>query len=73
MSVLRGHFDLINTLGFSRDGQTLVSGSRDRTIKIWHVGTGKLQRTLPENAGLIYSIAISSDGNLLVSGSSDKS
>ncbi|MBW4430900.1 MAG: tetratricopeptide repeat protein [Pelatocladus maniniholoensis HA4357-MV3] len=72
LSVLKGHFDLINGLCFSPDGQNLVSASRDRTIKIWHVKTGKLQRTLGENSGFIYDIAISSDGNFLVSGGSDK-
>lgn len=33
---LRGHRDLINALLFSHDGHTLVSGSRDTTLRLWH-------------------------------------
>jgi WD40 repeat protein len=31
----RGHTGLVSSLAFSPDGQRLVSGSRDKTVKIW--------------------------------------
>ncbi|HAT15844.1 MAG TPA: WD40 repeat domain-containing protein, partial [Microcoleaceae bacterium UBA11344] len=34
---LSGHSDNVLSVAISPDGQTLVSGSRDKTIKIWRV------------------------------------
>ena len=32
------HNDCINSVAFSPDGKTIVSGSRDQTIKVWDAG-----------------------------------
>jgi WD40 repeat protein len=31
----RGHTGLVSSLAFSRDGHRLISGSRDKTVKVW--------------------------------------
>jgi WD40 repeat protein len=38
---LRGHKDQIDAVAFSPDGKTLVSGSKDGTVRFWDVATGK--------------------------------
>ncbi|MEZ6060017.1 MAG: hypothetical protein R3C19_06620 [Planctomycetaceae bacterium] len=38
---LFGHRDWIEDLAFSPDGRSLVSASRDGTIKVWQVSTGE--------------------------------
>ncbi|KAG9014086.1 hypothetical protein FRB90_005615, partial [Tulasnella sp. 427] len=37
---LRGHDDWVRAVAFSPDGKTLVSGSRDKTIRMWDAQTG---------------------------------
>jgi WD40 repeat protein len=65
---LRGHSGSIKSVAISRDGQTLVSCSTDHTIKIWHLPTGQLTRTLEED-GLygVSSVAVSPGGQTVVS------
>jgi WD40 repeat protein len=70
--VIKGHFDLINSLCINPKGDLLVSCSRDKTIKIWQLDGGKLIKTLSGNAGLIYTVNISPDGQMIASGGSDK-
>lgn len=38
---LEGHNDWVSSLAISPDGQTLVSGSGDKSIKIWNLQTGE--------------------------------
>jgi WD40 repeat protein len=65
------HTAKVNSVAFSPDGQTLASGSDDKTIKIWQLNTGKVICTLKEHLAPIQSIAFSPDGQTLVSGSWD--
>ena len=67
---LTGHEGWVTSVAISPDGQTLVSGSTDDTIKVWDLSTGKLVRTLTGQKGGV-EIAISPDGQTLVSGSWD--
>ena len=48
--------------------ETLVSGSRDNTIKLWDVTTGQELRALKGHAGRVNSVALSPDGKILLSG-----
>ncbi|MFM6322971.1 MAG: WD40 repeat domain-containing protein, partial [Microcystis panniformis] len=36
---LKGHEGTVKSVNFSPDGKTLVSGSEDKTIKLWYLGT----------------------------------
>ncbi|HEY4389706.1 MAG TPA: WD40 repeat domain-containing protein, partial [Ktedonobacteraceae bacterium] len=59
-------------VAISPNGQTLVSGGGDKTIKVWNLSTGKLARTLIGHEGFVQCVAISPNGQTLVSGSEDK-
>ncbi len=50
-----------------------MTGSDDRTVRIWSIADGKLSRTIwipqgPENVGRIYAVAISPDGSTIAAG-----
>ncbi|MEC4817515.1 MAG: WD40 repeat domain-containing protein [Scytonema sp. PMC 1069.18] len=67
-----GHSHIVRSLAVSTDGKILVSGSRDKTIKIWQLETGELIRTLKGHRDGVYAIALSPDGQIIASGSADK-
>ena len=71
LRTLTGHTSYVYSVAISTDGQTLVSGSYDKTIKVWNLSTGKEIYTLTGHTGGIWSIVISDDGQTLVSGSYD--
>ncbi|MBZ6374536.1 MAG: WD40 domain-containing protein [Kocuria palustris] len=33
--ILKGHSELVSSVAFSRDGQRIISGSYDKSIKLW--------------------------------------
>ncbi|MDB9411094.1 hypothetical protein [Microcystis aeruginosa] len=69
---LLGHNMRVTSVSFSRDGRTLASGSRDNTIKLWNIRTGKEIRTLQGHNSRVSSVSFSRDGKTLASGSDDK-
>ena len=68
---LRGHSNYVSCVAISPDGETIVSGSSDKTIKIWNLKTGDLKDTLFGHTDRIHDIAISPDGQTIVSASHD--
>src|SRR5262249_22524368 len=69
---LYGDMGNFNILALSSDGNRLVSGGGDITIKVWDVDAGKDTQALRGHGGNITSLALSKDGKRLVSGSWDK-
>jgi WD40 repeat protein/uncharacterized caspase-like protein len=66
----------VNSLAFSPDGRTLVSGHArekldDDTIKFWDVETGNLKRTQAGHSNHVAAVAFNSSGTLVASGGSD--
>jgi len=71
--VLRpAHIDQINAAAFSSDGNFLISGSSDRTLRIWSVHTEQAVATLKGHNREIWSVAVSSDGRYAASVSDDR-
>ncbi|KAJ1736746.1 hypothetical protein LPJ72_001106 [Coemansia sp. Benny D160-2] len=66
---LRGHTVAINAVHLH--GNTLVSASGDRTIKVWNLVTRSCVMTLEDHARGVACLDF--DGSVIVSGSSDRS
>ncbi len=64
---LKGHTGQVQGISFSADGRTVTSVSKDKTIGIWDVATGRRLKKVPLQAmkGSVNSIAISPDGRIL--------
>ena len=62
--VKAAHLSLIESLAFSPDGKTLVSGSFQE-IAIWDPATGELKKKIPGFAHNVVALAFSLDGKLL--------
>jgi len=65
---LEGHSHHVRLVAFSPDGGMLASGSRDETIKLWDMATGREVRTLTGHTSEVWSVAFSPDGQTLASG-----
>ena len=70
-ALLKGHENVILGLAFSPDGNRLISGSSDKTARIWDVRSQKTIHVLKGHTERIYAVAFSPDGTLAVTGSYD--
>src|SRR5437763_3156508 len=76
VATLKGHTEIVYAVAFSPDGKQVLTGSFDKTLKLWDTATGKEIKTLSGPKGhqdLILSVAFSPDGNLVASAAADKS
>lgn len=64
------HSHDVKSLAISPDGKWALSGSRDRTMKLWDLATGALVREFKHD-GEVEAVAFSPDGALLLSAGED--
>lgn len=67
---LSGHEARINSIAFSHDDSQLVSGSRDATVRVWDVKTGRQTHRLDAKA-FVLSVAFNPSSNLIACGTAD--
>ncbi|MCX6156964.1 MAG: protein kinase [Ignavibacteriae bacterium] len=71
VNIFRGHTDRIYSVDFSCDNKKALSGSRDKTIRLWDIETGKEIRRFEGHTGEVISVEFSPDGRYALSGSKD--
>lgn len=69
--ILLGHTREVNGVAFSPDAKTLVSGSLDRSIRMWDSQTGRLAQVIQTDMQGVMCLCLSPDGEMMVSGHTD--
>ena len=70
--VFNGHTQTVNSVAFSPDGRTILTGSDDTTAKLWNAQSGALIRTLSGHAANVTAVAFSPDGRYALTASWDQ-
>ena len=68
LRLLEGHSGLVTSVAV--EGNVVVSGSLDKTIRVWDRESGKALRVLEGHSEFVTSVAVT--GNVVVSGSIDE-
>ncbi|CAK9002339.1 Vegetative incompatibility protein HET-E-1 [Durusdinium trenchii] len=69
-AVLHGHSDDVRSCAIADDSKTVVSGSLDRSVRLWDAETGA-PRSVFRTRSPVLTVAISRDGRVVVSGRLD--
>jgi WD40 repeat protein len=69
--VLVGHTFWVSAVALSADGKRAVSGSLDKTLRVWDLDGQTPPRVLEGHTGWVNAVALSADGKRAISGSDD--
>lgn len=70
--IQKGHELAVTSIAVSPDSNYVATGSKDKSIKLWELKTGREVRSLLGHEMTVNSIRFSPDGKQLISGSNDK-
>ncbi|MGD8383029.1 MAG: caspase family protein [Syntrophobacterales bacterium] len=68
-----GHSAPVTSVEFSPCGRYVLSGSKDKTVKLWDIATGREIRTFKGHSDVVSSARFTPDGRYIVSSSWDRS
>ncbi|MCD4793249.1 MAG: ankyrin repeat domain-containing protein [Bacteroidales bacterium] len=66
-----GHTDIVNSVCYSPDGNYLLSGSSDESIKLWKAESGKEIKTFKGHNSPVNVVSFSPDGKYILSGANN--
>lgn len=71
INLLIGHSDAVLCLTLLRGEIKAVSGSKDKTVRMWNLSTNSCERTFVGHSGAVGCLATTNDNKITVSGSDD--
>ncbi|MFN8467927.1 MAG: effector-associated domain EAD1-containing protein [Caldilineaceae bacterium] len=69
---LSGHTKRVTAVAVTPDGRHVISGSWDKTLRVWDLASGETVRTLSGHTDWVRGVAVTPDGRQVVSGAEDK-
>ncbi len=69
LMTLKGHRERMNDVAFSANGTRIVTGSDDKTVRLWDARTGAQLRVFKGHMSGVSAVGMSADGTRIVSGS----
>ncbi|KIJ06110.1 hypothetical protein PAXINDRAFT_92502 [Paxillus involutus ATCC 200175] len=72
VEVFNGHTDIVQEVDVSRNGRMVVSGSNDKTVRIWDGASGERIHVFEGHEHWVLSVGFSPDSSRVVSGSRDR-
>jgi WD40 repeat protein len=66
-----GHTNAIKSIAFSKDGKFIVTGSEDKTVKVWDVNTGSLLQNFAIAKDRILSVDFNPNSKTIIACSED--
>jgi WD40 repeat protein len=71
LGTLLGHADAVTAVAITPDGAQAISGSADKTLKVWDLKSGRDVLTLTGHRSSVTAVTVTPDGALAISGSND--
>ncbi|MBA3954274.1 hypothetical protein H0X48_03075 [Candidatus Dependentiae bacterium] len=68
----KGHTDIVNSVSFSPCGKLALTGSSDKTVRLWHLATGTTIQELKGHNSFVRSVVFSPCGKYALTRSADK-
>jgi hypothetical protein len=69
---ISGHEGSVASMAYTPDGRSLLSGSWDRTMRLWDLSTGNQLRVFDGHRNVVYGVAVLRNGRQAVSAGDDR-
>ncbi len=71
-TIQSGHNGPVKSIRYSPNGKYIASGSRDKSVRLWEVATGREVKVLGAHRYTVRDLSFSPDGHYIATGGDDK-